>query len=326
MLEKYMKNLNFQKKKIIMKDEDKKNFENSKTCYACGNTFNEKNDKVKDHCHYTGKFRGASCKTCNFKMKKPRFIPIITHNLANYDSHLFIKNLGKTPGEIKCIAKTEENYISFSKEIIVNRFLNEKQEIVNVKRELRFIDSFKFMSDSLERLSNNLEKDHFNNLNSFFEDGEKRELLRRKGVFPYDWFDNIEKLNEKNLPPKEEFYSKLNDEDVSDEDYEHAKKVWKKFDVKNMKDYLELYLKTDVLLLSDVFENFRKLFKKDYGLDPAWYYTTPGMAWDGMFKMTKIELDLISDPNMYLMIEKGIRGGICVVTKRYSKANNPYMG
>ena len=99
----------------------------------------------------------------------------------------------------------------------------------------------------------------------------------------------------------------------------------KKFNIKNMKEYLELYLKTDIILLADVFENFRKLFKNDYGLDPAWYYTTPGMAWDGMLKMTEAELDLISDPNIYLMIENGIRGGICTVSKRYSKANNLYM-
>ena len=189
--------------KKIMREVDIEDFENASSCYACGIEFLKEVEKVKDHCHYTGKFRGASCKTCNFKMKNPKFIPIITHNLANYDSNLFIKNLGKTPGEIKCIAKTEENYISFSKEIIVGRYKNKKtKKIVNVKRELRFIDSFKFMAYSLENLSNNLEKDDCCYLNSFFEDEEERILLKRKGVFPYDWFDSIEKLNEKNLPQK----------------------------------------------------------------------------------------------------------------------------
>ena len=247
--------------------------------------------------------------------------------MTGYDSHLFIKNLGKTPGEIKCIAKTEENYISFSKEIIVNSFPDKKTgKIVNVKRELRFIDSIKFMNESLASLANNLGKDDCHNLISFFEDEEKRGLLKRKGFFPYDWFSNIKKLKEEKFPEKKECYNMLNDENVSDEDYQHAQNVWKKFGINNMKEYLELYLKTDVLLLADVFENFRKLFKKGYGLDPAWYYTTPGMAWDGMLKLSQIELELLSDPNMYLMFEKEIRGGICVVSKRYSKANNPYMG
>ena len=182
-----------------MKKKDKKDFKNSKNCYACKKEFKKEGDKVKDHCHYTGKYRGAACVSCNSKMKNPKFIPIIFHNLQNYDSHLFIKNLGKTEGKIKCIPKTEEKYISFSKEIIVDEFINKKnQETVYVKRELRFIDSMKFMNSSLEVLANNLEKDDFNNLKLFFKDEEERKLLTRKGVFPYDWFDNIEKLNDKN--------------------------------------------------------------------------------------------------------------------------------
>ena len=111
----------------------------------------------------------------------------------------------------------------------------------------------KFMDSSLEVLSNNLEKDDFDNLNLFFKDEEKRELLRRKGIFPYDWFDNIEKLKVKKLPDIEKFYSKLKEENISEADYEHAKNVWKKFKIKNMREYHDLYLKTDVLLLTDVF-------------------------------------------------------------------------
>ena len=103
------------------------------------------------------------------------------------------------------------------------------------------------------------------------------------------------------------------------------KKIWKKFKIKNMREYHDLYLKTDVLLLADVFENFRKLCKENYKLDPAWYFTTPGFAWDASLKISEAVLDLISDPNMYLMFEKGIRGGISVISKRYAKGNNPYM-
>ena len=181
------------------------------------------------------------------------------------------------------------------------------------------------MSTSLRQLVENLDKNDLTVLKKFVKNEKTRELLTRKGVFPYDWFDNIEKLDEKKLPEKEKFYSKLNDEHISDKDYEHAQKVWKKLGIKNMREY-NLYLKTDVILLSDVFENFRKLCKENYGVDPAWYFTTPGVARDAMLKMTKVELELITDTNMYLMIEKGIRGGISQISKRYAKANNKYMG
>ena len=311
---------------ILMREEDKKDFEKAEKCYACGIKFEREVKKVKDHCHFTGKYRAACC-GCNSKMKKPKFIPVVFHNLQNYDSHLFIKNLGVTEGEINCIPKTEEKYISFTKEIVVDEFVSkETQEIVYVKKQLRFIDSFKFMASSLEKLSKNLDLDETCVLKRFFKDEEERKLLERKGVFPYDWFDSLEKLEEERLPPIDEFYSKLNNENISEEDYQHAKNVWKKFNMKNMRDYHNLYLKTDVLLLADVFENFRKFCKENYGLDPAWYFTSPGLAWDAMLKMTEVELELMSDPNMYLMIENGIRGGISTITKRYAKANNPYMG
>ena len=107
---------------------------------------------------------------------------------------------------------------------------------------------------------------------------DKLNLLSRKGVYPYDYMDNFKKFDETNLPPKEEFFSKLNDEDITDEDFEHAQNIWKTFNCKNMGDYHDLYLKTDVLLLADVFEEFRKVCLENYGLDPACYFTSPGLA------------------------------------------------
>ena len=106
-------------------------FKKADKCYACGSKFKD-NGKVRDHCYYTGKYRGAACTSCNSKMKNPKFIPVIFHNLQNYDSHLFIKNLGVSEGEINCIPNTEEKYISFTKEIIVDKFVSEK--IINEKQ------------------------------------------------------------------------------------------------------------------------------------------------------------------------------------------------
>ena len=154
---------------------------------------------------------------------------------------------------------------------------------------------------------------------------ENVELLTRKGVYRYDYVSSMEKLSETQLPPKEEFYSKLNDEGISDDDYQHAINVWNTFQCKTIRDYHNLYLKSDVLLLADVFENFRKTCLKHYNLDPAHYYISPGLAWDACLKETGQELELLHDYDMLMMFEKGIRGGIFHITKRYAEANNKYM-
>ncbi len=151
-----------------------------------------------------------------------------------------------------------------------------------------------------------LGKDQFGTLTSqMLVKPESLDLLKRKGVFPYDFMSDFSKLSVRSLPSKEEFYNQLSDEHISDEDYDHARKVWESFGCKTMKDYHDLYLKTDVLLLADVMTEFRRVCKKVYGLDALHYYTSPGLAWDAMLKYTKTELDLISDPNMYQMIESG---------------------
>ena len=119
--------------------------------------------------------------------------------------------------------------------------------------------------------------------------------------------DGVERLNETELPPKHKFYSRLNDSDISDEDYEHAKTVWKEFGFKTFREYHDLYNLSDVLLLADVFENFRDVCCENYGLDPAWYFTSPGLAWDAALKMTDVELELMSDYDMLLMVKHGIQ-------------------
>lgn len=149
--------------------------------------------------------------------------------------------------------------------------------------------------------------------------------MKRKGVFPYEYLDNEEKLKDSSLPAKELFYSKLNEEDISEEDYNHAKEVWRVFRCNTLGEYSDLYLLTDVLLLCDVFEYFRKTMMCSHKVDPAHYFTAPGMTWDAMLKCTQIKLDLLTDYEMIMMIERGIRGGICQVSHRYAKANNKYL-
>ena len=191
-----------------MTEMDKKEYENATHCHICEEKLGE--DKVLDHCHLTGKYRGAAHNECNLNYKIPKFFPVIFHNLSGYDAHIFIKNLGTTKGNINCIPNNEEKYISFTKQIVVDTFTNKEGKQIEVKRDIRFIDSFKFMATSLDKLVTNLPKESFKNLNIFYK-GEESKSLLRKGIFPYDWFDGLDKLNETKLPPKEEFYSKLND-------------------------------------------------------------------------------------------------------------------
>ena len=289
--------------------------------------------KVQDHCHFTSRYRGAAHNLCNLNYRKPNFTPVVFHNLSGYDSHLFIKNLGFSNGDIDCIPNNEEKYISFSKKIQVGTYPKKAldadgdifYEQKPIYHTIRFIDSFKFMATSLEKLVNNLPEDDFINLSLYYS-GNKFNLLARKGVYPYEYMDSLEKLEETKLPPKEEFYSRLNDGGISDEDYAHAQKVWKTFKMKYFKDYHELYNKVDVLLLADVFENFRNICLENYELDPAHYYTAPGLAWNAALKVTNVNLELLSDIDMLLMVEKGIRGGVSMISNRYGKANNKYMG
>ena len=216
---------------------------------------------MRDHCHFTGKYRGAAHNECNLKCRKPLILPVIFHNLQGYDAHLFIKQLAKVPGDLFSIPTTEEKYITFSKFIAVDQYYSKKQEKLLFKKfEIRFIDSFKFLQTSLSELVKNLAKNEnpsdFKNLNKVFKNNSS--LMTRKGVYPFDYAISIDKLKETKLPSKEDFYSKLNNEEISDKDYQHALKVWNTFSCQTLRDYHELYLQTDVLLLADVFENFRK--------------------------------------------------------------------
>ena len=318
---------------MIISTDELKQFDEATKCWICNEEFDDtadekgyrKNEKVKDHCHYTGRFRGAAHNSCNLNYKKPNFIPVVFHNLSGYDSHLFIKNLGFTDGTIDCIPNNEEKYISFTKNTVVGSYTNKEGKDKPIKHKIRFIDSFKFMSTSLESLVNNLPGDAFNILERFYK-GERLSLVKRKGFYPYEYMDSLKRFKENKIPPKEAFYSRLTGEGISDEDYEHVKKVWKVFGMKTLQDYHDLYNVTDVLLLADVFENFRNVCMENYKLDPAHYFMAPGLAWDACLKITDVELELLSDIDMLLMIEKGIRGGVSMISNRHAKANNKYMG
>ena len=316
---------NKEPKKMIFTEEDRKQFNKASDCWICGEAL--ENDRVRDHCHFTGRYRGAAHNSCNLKYRKPNNVSVFFHNLSGYDSHLFIKKLGSSDEKenIDCIPNNEEKYISFSKTIKVGHYTNKKGEIKDKTFKIVFKDSLKFMSSSLGALVNNLPKEAFKNILKYFT-LEQAELLKQKGFYPYEYMNTEEKFNDTKLPPRDAFYSKLSGRGISKRDYKHAWNVWNTFKMKTFKEFHELYNVTDVLLLADVFENFRDICLKIYELDPVYYFTAPGLAWDACLKMTSIELELLSDPNMLLMFEKGIRGGISIISNRYGEANDKYMG
>ena len=309
--------------KMIITPEEQEQFNKASNCWICGKLLNIQ-DRVRDHCHFTGRYRGAACNICNLKYRKPNNISVFFHNLTGYDSHLIIKKLNGSTGKIDCIPNNEEKYISFSKTIKTGEYKNKSGETKNKYFKIVFKDSMKFMLSSIEALVKNLSEDDFKNLEKYFTP-EEIKLLKQKGFYPYEYMDDIEKFKDTKPPPQKAFYSKLTGKGINDYNYNHVLKVWETFKMKNLKEYHEVYNKTDVLLLADVFEKFRDICLINYGLDPVYYYTAPGLAWDAMLKMTGVNLELLSDVDKLLMIEKGIRGGVSMVSNRYGKANNKYM-
>ena len=299
--------------------EDKLDFENATTCSICGECFTEGEMTCRDHDHRTGKYRGATHAKCNINYFCNRYLPVVFHNLKGYDSHFIIRkayDIAKRMGhpKISAIPNSYEKFMSF--------------EIGSLK----FIDSFQFMASSLENLVDNLYEKGAGNKYKNFDNMKKEfspehlDLLCRKGFYPYEWMDSAEKLNHKGLPAKEEFYSTLKKEGITEDDYNHATNVYEKLNCKSFRDYHMTYLKCDVLLLADVFENFRRTCLNYYELDPANYITAPGLSWDAMLKMTKMELELIHDPKILDIIERQKRGGLTFVgSKRHVKANNKYV-
>ncbi|KAE9521487.1 hypothetical protein AGLY_018121, partial [Aphis glycines] len=295
--------------KLILKEE--KHFQKAKVCEKCLLSFKDNNLlKVRDHCHITGNYRRCICVKCNFQLTNPSFVPIFFHNLT-YDSHFIIRELGCNDKDIHVIPNSSEKYISFSKEIAP-------------KFNVKFVDTYRFMAEKLSKLAKILSEDklRFRETIKVFSI-EVLDLVTRKGVFPYEYVDSWSKVNDSFLPSKLEFYSSLTDENITDDDYIHAKNVWNVFNIKTLGEYSDHYLKTDVVILADVFENFRDLCLSTLELDPAHYMTAPGFAYDCMLKYTKIELERLKCPNMLLFIENSIRGGITQSTKRYAKANIP---
>ena len=316
----------FDERRLVMTDADRKDFENASACYICQKPFPVVNNgvttikksmsKVRDHDHISGAYRGPAHSKCNLRLRTTYKLPIFLHNFRNYDGHLIVP-------AFTCFKETKLSVIGQGLE---------KYMTLTWDDTLVFKDSLQFLSGSLESLVDCLRKsgkDAFVHLREnllLTTDEEGVDLLIRKGVYPYDHMSDKSRLEEDRLPSREAFFNRLAGRECSKADYEHAQRVWQKFDCKTMQDYHDLYLKTDVFLLVDVFESFRSATLKNFGLDPSYYVSSPQLSWDCMMKMTECELTLLTDPAMFEIINRNLRGGISVITKRHAKANNKYMG
>ena len=290
-----------------MSAEEKEKFQLSNSCWICNKLFDVGDKKVRDHCHITGKYRGAAHFSCNTNLKLSKKVPVIFYNLRSYDSHLITKEIGKFDVKVSVIPNGLEKYMAFT-----------------INKNLAFIDSIQFMNSSLDSLVRNLSDNDFKYLSEEFSGG-LLELVKEKGAYPYEYMDSFKKFSEDKLLNKSKVFSSLKDECISEKDYQRANNIWNAFKMNSIGEYHDFYLKTDVLLLADVFEEFIKTCLDYYGLDPCHCFSSPGLSWNAMLKMTGIELELISDSDMHLFIEKRMRGGISYIAKRYSKANNKYM-
>lgn len=295
--------------------QEERSFQAADKCCLCNGRLGK--DRVRDHDHLTGRYRGAAHNKCNLEEGKKRTkhftIPVFFHNLKGYDSHLIMSEVGKHTSKLSAIPQNFEKMISFS------------------FSHFRFLDSQAFLNTSLEKLVANLYdggagKHKFKHSIKHCPKPQHLDLLLKKGVYPYDYMDDWSRFDEEVLPPKHKFFSKLSDCDIGVDEYKHGKRVWKAFDCRTLGDYHDLYVQSDVLLLADVFESHRDLCLEYYDLDPAHYFTTPNFAWDAMLKKTGVKLELLTDYDQYLMVEQGLRGGIAMISHRHAEANNPQMG
>ena len=297
-------------------------------CCLCGKIV-EHNLRVIHHCHLTCEIFGVADSKCDLRAKATRFLPVFLHNLLRYDAHI-MKYLKLNDGEkLSAIAKNDETYISFSLDIPMERFKSKLGQNVVLYHSLRFLDSFHFMSQSLDSLAKTVDKNDFKLLRAGFPNigYDLFQTLTKKGFFPYNYLNSFEKFNEPFPPHGPLWYNTLTKAiEITKEQHNFALELYNAFNCKKLGDYHDIYLRTDLFLLGDIFQKFREVCMQVYKLDPAHFYSAPNLSWDAMLITTGVKLELLQDIDQLLFFEKGIRGGINGLgALRHFEANNKYL-
>lgn len=301
-----------------------KKLKRTKICYLCFE-FMEETHRVIDHDHLTGEILGIAHSTCNLARREQCRITSFCHNFQGYDSHLLIRDFNKHP-KVKTINAIPLN--------------TERFKCFTINNRIHFLDSYAFLPDSLASIVNNMKASGENKFSfiSRMTDGSERQkqLLLRKGVFPYSFLTSLERVKSSYcLPSRKEFYNELTGEEIKEEDYIHAQTVWKEFNCITMEDYTKLYVRCDVYQMAEAVIDFRNNVWREFGLDICQYLSLPMLAKDIMLKITRAEMELIHDHEMSNLIQKNIRGGLSFINTRkverdenlillYVDANNLY--
>ena len=270
--------------------QEEESFQFAEQCWLCENPLG--GEKVRDNDHLTGKYRGAAHNICNMncKQRSSSFVPIFFHNFSGYDCHLIFEELlTEAYNQIynpTIIPKSLENYVSVQVGF------------------LRFLDSNRFLSSSLEKLVKSLDNFPIMKLEEMSDD-----LFKKKLAYPYEYL-NLDNFQEPLNLTKEDYWSTLTQSYPSDDDIKRTQELIDKNKIENGRELTMLYLKMDVLQLADVFENFVKNSTREYKINPLYSYSLPGYTWKAGLKLTDIKLDFIKDKNLLLLLENIISGGI----------------
>ncbi len=294
---------------------EEESYATSTECYLCHQKFNYNYQtlrKVRDHCHYSNKYLGAAHSDCNWKRVSSRYIPIYIHNFKNYDSQFILQGLK----------------YAINNQIIRGIPYNEKKFRTLRVGKITFVDSIAMLTGSLDTLVSTLKKSNYTfpllDKHPFFKEySHSKKYLLQKGIYPYEWASSIEKLKTTHtFPPHNAFYSTLRQENVSMPDYKHGLTVFNVFKCKNMLDYCHLYCRLDVVLLAEVMSAFRERMYKHFQLDCTSYISFPQLAFDCCLKTLSEPIELMHDPDMVLLIEQNIRGGVSFINERHVRTPN----
>ena len=311
---------------IELTTEESVKHEYATACISCKQKFaGSARIKALHYCNVTGKYIATVCHLCNLQLNYRRSL----------NEHFFIPCFFRTDNSISSNSNSSNEmiikYLQDKNAKITVISNNTDQKIIGFQTNgIRYLlDSFQFLqsSTSLDNLVRNLYNDEgiepFRYTRRTFGDSDPD--IFKKCVFPYEYMTDREIFNDVSLPAKEFFYSTMKTEFVTEEEYEHAKQMWNRYDCRTMKDYTELHMKLKTMLFVDVCHQFRAFAFRQYGLDPAHCWTLSEYTWQAALKFTGIRLELITDPDIFLMVESAIRGDISTVSSRLSTANNKYL-